>query len=215
MKPAVPLVIIGGGGHAAVLADTIELLGGTGRGYVDLQPAAGLDWPYLGDDEAFLQTDPQEVELVNGLGSVGTIGLRVELYARYCGRGFRFASLIHPAAVLSRKQVKSGKGLQVLAGAVVNTGASLGENVLINTRAVVEHDCRVGDHCHVATAAVLCGGVELGERVHIGANATVNQGVRIGDGAVVASGAVVIADVPAGALVAGVPAVLKRQLTKS
>jgi UDP-perosamine 4-acetyltransferase len=214
MKPA-PLVIIGGGGHAAVLADTIELLGLSGRGYVGPAQGDGLEWAYLGDDEAFLQTEPQGIELLNGLGSVAAIGLRAELYTRYLQRGFHFASLIHPAAVLSRKRVRNGKGLQVLAAAVVNTGACLGDNVLINTRAVVEHGCRVGDHSHVATAAVLCGGVELGERVHIGANATVNQGVRIGDGAVVASGAVVTADVPPGALVAGVPAVLKRQLIKS
>lgn len=46
----------------------------------------------------------------------------------------------------------------------------------------------------------------IGDHVFIGPNATVLMGVRIGDGAVVGAGAVVATDVPAGQVVAGVPA---------
>ncbi len=48
--------------------------------------------------------------------------------------------------------------------------------------------------------------VRIGDRVWIGTRAVVLKGVTIGDGAVVAAGAVVTSDVPAGAVVAGVPA---------
>ncbi|MDU0326852.1 CatB-related O-acetyltransferase [Microbacterium sp. KSW2-21] len=47
---------------------------------------------------------------------------------------------------------------------------------------------------------------EIGNDVLIGAAAIIQQGVTIGDGAVVASGAVVTRDVPAYAVVAGIPA---------
>ena len=54
--------------------------------------------------------------------------------------------------------------------------------------------------------------VRIGDRVWIGTRAVVLKGVTIGDGAVVAAGAVVTRDVPAGAVVAGVPAQVVRQV---
>lgn len=49
-------------------------------------------------------------------------------------------------------------------------------------------------------------GVSIEHDVWIGAHATILDGVTIGSGAVIAAGAVVNREVPAGALVAGVPA---------
>ena len=72
----------------------------------------------------------------------------------------------------------------------------------------------VGERCHIGAGTVLAGVVEpasatpvvVEDEVVIGANAVVIEGVRVGQGAVVAAGSVVIADVPANAVVAGVPA---------
>ena len=50
------------------------------------------------------------------------------------------------------------------------------------------------------------GRITIGSRVFIGQNAIILLGVTIGDGAIVGAGAVVTKDVPAGMVVAGVPA---------
>jgi UDP-2-acetamido-3-amino-2,3-dideoxy-glucuronate N-acetyltransferase len=46
----------------------------------------------------------------------------------------------------------------------------------------------------------------IGKRASIGSNATILAGVTVGEGALVGAGAVVTKNVPAGAIVAGVPA---------
>ena len=76
----------------------------------------------------------------------------------------------------------------------------------MNSGAIVEHDCTVGDHAHVASAACVAGGVRIGEGALIGAGATVRQGLCVGARAVVGAGSVVVHDVPAETVVAGTPA---------
>ena len=92
---------------------------------------------------------------------------------------------------------------------------------MIDMGAVLGGRATVGARCHVGAGTVLAGVVEpasatpvvIEDDVLIGANAVVLEGVRVGRGAVVAAGAVVVEDVPAGAVVAGVPARVIKQAT--
>lgn len=99
-----------------------------------------------------------------------------------------------------------GAGTVVLAGVVVNDRARLGEGVIVNSSAVVEHDVTVGDFSHIAPGAILGGGVRVGRRVLVGTNATVLPGVAVGDFVTIGAGAVVAADLPEAGVYAGVPA---------
>ena len=99
-------------------------------------------------------------------------------------------------------------------GAVINIGAVIGDNTMIDMGAVLGGRATVGKNCHIGAGAVLAGVVEppstkpviVEDGVLVGANAVIIEGIRIGTGAVVGAGAVVLEDVPAGAVVTGNPA---------
>jgi UDP-perosamine 4-acetyltransferase len=218
MNDASQLIVIGAGGHAKVLLDTLNLLGIQVSGICDpLQPASGglsrLQWH--ADDDTVLHMNPADTRLVNAIGSTRDTTKRSNVYRKFKTNGFHFLSLIHPRSSVSQLDMDIGEGLQALAGSVINPSVSIGDNVLVNTHAVVEHDCTIGSHTHVASGAIICGGCLVGEHVHIGAGAVIKQGITIGSGSVIASGAVVIDDVKPYSLLAGVPAKVKRMLNGS
>lgn len=159
----------------------------------------------IGGDEAVEKYTPDSIRLVNGLGSVRNDAARRRLFERFKEKGYEFAQVIHPSAVIAPDVVVS-EGAQIMAGAVVQTGTRIGKNAIINTRAAVDHDCRIGEHAHIAPGATLSGAVEIGDGAHVGTGATIIQGIRIGRDCLVAAGAVVVGDARDGAKVAGVPA---------
>ncbi|MBO8164299.1 MAG: acetyltransferase [Brevibacillus sp.] len=206
MTPTV--IVIGGGGHAKVVTESLKLQLADIIGFTDIKNKQGdtvLGVPYLGSDEQIYRYPPDRVMLVNGLGSVADATNRRTLFEMFKRAGYRFATVVHPAAVVS-PHAELGEGVQVMAGAVIQAGTVVGPNTIVNTNATLDHDCRVGAHVHLAPGATVCGGVSVGDCAHVGAGATVLQGLSIGTGSVVGAGAVVTRSVPPGKVVVGVPA---------
>lgn len=100
--------------------------------------------------------------------------------------------------------INAGCKFQDQGGIVIDDGALIGHGVVIAT---LNHDIVPEKRQQLHPAPV-----HIGKGVWIGANATITQGVTIGDYAIVAAGAVVTKDVPARAVVGGVPAKLIKMI---
>lgn len=207
MKP--PVVILGAGGHARVLIDALRLTSRSILGISDANSAKTGDTvmgiPVIGDDEAVLRYSPDEVELVNGIGSVASTFRRASIFAAFREKGYGFATVIHPSAVVA-PDVALGAGVQVMAGAIIQTGARVSMNSIINTRASVDHDCVIGANVHLAPGVTLCGEVLVADNVHVGTGAVIIQGISVGRGSIVGAGSVVLRNVPEDVTIYGVPA---------
>jgi sugar O-acyltransferase (sialic acid O-acetyltransferase NeuD family) len=207
-----PVVIIGAGGHATVVADALLEAGTNVLGFTDPDARTHgmlrLGLPILGNDDVLIQYGTDGVRLANGLGFVsgsGRASLRARVQQRLEAAGWTFIGVVHPRAIISR-HATLGAGSQVLAGAIVQAGAHVGAGTIVNTAAIVEHDTRVGDWCHLAPRATLCGQTRVGAGSLVGAGAVLRQSVTIGEDTLVGAGAVVLRDSPGHETLCGVPA---------
>jgi sugar O-acyltransferase (sialic acid O-acetyltransferase NeuD family) len=146
-----------------------------------------------------------------GFRGIHVRALRDTLRAKFA---IAFDPLIHPSAIVSPFG-RRDEGIIVGAGVIVASGVALGEFCLLNRGCNIGHDAAVGAYTNIGSGANVASGVVVGEGAVIGIGATIIENIKIGENAFVAAGAVVIRDVAAGALVAGNPAVFKKNWKRS
>jgi sugar O-acyltransferase (sialic acid O-acetyltransferase NeuD family) len=203
------IVLLGGGGHCRSVIDVLcmdptwaieGILERAGGGH---EAVEGV--PVIGGDDRIGELASAGTLFLVTLGAVAASPVRARLFERMHQAGGQGATVVSPLARVAQSAVL-GEGTWVGHFALVNSGTRCGRNVVINSSAVVEHDCIIGDHVHVSVRAVLNGGCTVGEGSFVGSGAIVKQGVRIGRHCTIGAGAVVIHDVPDGTTVVGVPA---------
>src|ERR1044072_7273281 len=174
------ILILGAGGHAKVIADTLMSQGADILGFLDDDPnlwgETRLGLPVLGAIDRHFEFEPDG--LIIGIGDNlvrRSIAERLSTQAQ----GLWF-NAIHPRATIARS-ARLGRGIVVGACAVINPDTILGDHVVINTGATVDHDCAIGDFAHVAPGAHLAGGVVLGEGVLIGIGSSLTPNIRDGE----------------------------------
>lgn len=201
------MVVYGAGGHAKALIEMIRAAGVYEiTAVVDDDPAlAGtqvLGLPILGGGSALANVFSDGVEsAANGVGGIIDQRVRKLIFDRLIDGGFYLPSIVNPKATVELS-AKIGFGTQVFANAYVGSEAILADLCMINTGAVVSHDCVIGSFTHIAPGALLAGGVTVGENVLVGMGVTTAIGVTIHDGARVGNGAIILKDVPARKIIA-------------
>lgn len=167
------------------------------------------------EEHRFMSASSFEVmELTNKLSASHDLGEIQELFAQITGKPVNRTFALFPPfytdfgkniTVEDGVFINSGCHFQDQGGITIGAGSLIGHNVVLAT---LNHEMDPEQRKDMHPAPI-----KIGRNVWIGSNATVCPGVTIGDGAVVAAGAVVVKDVPANAVVGGVPAKLIRSIS--
>jgi len=179
------------------------------------------------EDFCIIGSPPRGVQagaLPTTIGNGAVIRSHTVIYAgNVIGRNFQTGNKVN-----IRELNQIGDNVSVGTLSVIEHHVEIGNNVRIHTQVFIPEFSILEDGCWIGPNVVLTNakyplspgvkdqlqGVIVRKGAKIGANATLLPGVVIGENALVGAGAVVVRDVPAGAVVAGNPARVIRQISE-
>lgn len=176
------LLVLGAGGHGKAVAEA-ALLGDEWNTVVFLDGA----WPKvteaLGCEVAGKVADIASFtgRCQGTVAAVGNNSVREQWISRIEQAGLKLVSVVHPNAWVS-PSAKIGAGTAVMAGAVIGTLAEVGQGVIINANATVDHDVVMEDLSHIGVGVQLAGGVKIGARAWLQAGSSCGYGVVVEEG---------------------------------
>lgn len=198
------LIIVGAGGYAKSVLDSIDYMNFDMVGYLDDIKEIGTmhqGFPVLGNSIECIESPNDYVYFI----AIGNNQKRKNWYERLKEHNLSLINVIDKSALVSRAATL-GEGCFIGKLAILNHGCRVGNNCVINTRALVEHGCQIHNHVNISTNATLNGDVVCEEGSFIGSGSVINGQISIGEWALVGAGGVVINDIPNRTIVAGVPA---------
>jgi acetyltransferase EpsM len=201
------ILIYGGGGHGKSIIDLLRaasnyhIVGIVDDGLAAAGVSDVMGLPVLGGSGALAEQHQKGVRLaVNAVGGIGNVSVRIEVFQRLAQAGFACPAAVHPRAMIEPSASLS-PGVQAFALAYIGSEVKVGYGAIVNTGAIVSHECLIGDYANLSPGAILAGQVEIGPAALVGMGVTINLQVKVGAKARIGNGATVKSDVPAGTIV--------------
>ena len=108
-----------------------------------------------------------------------------------------FCNISHRTAIVS-KNSRIGKGVVLMENSIIKVDSEIGNHVIINTAASVDHDCFLENFVHLAPRVTLCGNIHIGEGTMVGVGSVILPRITIGKWCVIGAGSTVHKNMPDG-----------------
>lgn len=192
-------IVVGAGGHARVVmslllgerADELEV-----TLVADIHPTGsaesifGIPVRPWGAEHAALFAAGIRTAFI----AIGDNVARRAVFETLGSAGWHMPNLVARTAVVD-PSARLGSANLVCSLAHLGPLVVLGDDNIVNTGADVEHESRIGSHCHLAPRSVLCGRVSVGDGCFLGAGSVVIDGVSVADSVTLGAGAVAVRDI--------------------
>lgn len=188
---------------------TIYIYGASGHGLVCADIAKNMGYKeviFVDDDEKKAQKFKPTLPKHDIFVAIGDNATRQKVCEKVQNAGFKCVSLIHKSALISPSASISSENVAIMANVIINAKAKVEAGVILNSSAVVEHECIVGAFSHISIGAKCAGNVRVGERCFLGANACVLPNLSLCDEVVLGAGAVAVKSIKKKGVFVGVPA---------
>lgn len=201
------LAVVGASGHGKVIADLAELCGYEVAFFDDNYPTKSHveHWLIQG---SFSDLIEQVSVYKHAIIAIGNNKIRARLFSILTQAGFSFPTLVHPSSNVS-KYAKLSSGTVVLAGAMINSFANIGENCILNTGSIVEHDCYLADNIHLSPNVALAGGTIVGSCTWFGIGSVTVPLINVGENVIIGANSTITKNIPSDVIAFGTPAVIK------
>ena len=137
---------------------------------------------------------------------LGNNRLRVDFLNKARALGYVTPNYIHPSVILS-PHVEIGQGVYILLGTTIMPYTIIKDDVMISMGVHVAHHNTLAEGVFLSTGCNFGASITAGKYAYCGISSTIVTGIHtLGEDCLVGAGAVVVSDVPACAVVAGVPA---------
>lgn len=173
------------------------------EGFLDDDPHAldlyECDYNVVGSIQNWIPKEDEEFAL-----ALGSPALKRKIVEILKGKGARFATIIHPTAMLS-EFAHHGEGFIMFPYSKLSANSTVGDFVTLLS-SPIGHDTYIGDYSVISGNCSVVRNVVIGNDVFLAAGVCIAQDVHIGDGAYLGLGSVVLRDVKEGDTVFGNPA---------
>lgn len=182
MKNKKKILLIGFGGHASSCVDIIE---NSGKyeiiGYIGKKKEVGkikFGYKVIGTDKD-LEIIYKKVKFASiCLGQIKNFKKRKIYFNKLKKLGFKLPVIKSRKAYVS-KNSKIQNGTLIFHGVIINAGVEIGENCIINSKSLIEHDVSIGENTHISTGSIINGNCKIGKNSFIGSGTIVSNGITI------------------------------------
>lgn len=196
------LIILGAGGTAYDLIDIAHAVNKTIPsweiiGYLDdnldLQGKIVYGYPVIGtinDSKKY-----SEVYFASSIGDAYRPGLRKVVRDIVPFSNERFASLIHPTAIIS-ETATIGPGAVIYGNVTLSGMVKVGHDVFLCGNTFLGHECIIGNHCVLSVGNYLASDVHVADCCYLGVGVMIRHQISIGNNTLIGMGTKVVKDVP-------------------